>query len=415
MNFPFFVAKRFFKSIGRNSRQASNPTITVATAGVALGLTVMLITVSVIMGFKQEITKKIEGFGGHVQIMDKLSISNPDAYPIATDSQFVDAIRRLPQVKSVGRVSSKMGVIKTYDDFLSITFRGLSAHADTAFLHSALVQGRLPKFDDAASNEIILSQRQANELRLKVGDRVFAYFFEETIKTRRLTVVGIYRSNMAIFDQNYVFAPIATIDKLNGWDNEKSTYLDVRLHSMEDLSQAMQQIGHVCGRMNMNELDKARLPISVTELYAQVFGWLSLLDFNMIVILVLMVAVSGFTMVSGLFILILERTQTIGVFKTMGASNATVRKIFLNFAALITLRGLVIGNVLALVLLGIQHQFHFVHLDPATYYVDTVPVEFPWLAFIIINVITLALTVLALVGPSYMITRIQPAKAIKFE
>lgn len=415
MNLPFFLARRFYRNINIDSKQASNPTITIATLGVAIGLAVMLITWSVIAGFKQEITKKVEGIGGHIQVMDRFALSNPDGFPITADSAFLTAIRKLPEVKRVSRIASKMGVIKTYDDFISLTFRGLSAEYDTTFLASSLVEGRLPNLAGEKSQEILISRRQANDLRLKVNDRVFAYFFEETIKTRRFTIVGIYESNMAIFDQNYAFLPIATVDHLNGWEQGEATSLDIRLHSQDNLAIATQKINRICDKLNTKRDFETRRPLPVTEQYGQVFSWLGLLDFNMLVILALMILVSGFTMVSGLFILILERTQTIGVLKALGASNGRVRLTFLYFASFITLRGLLLGNALALILLFVQQQWGLIHLNPSTYYVDTVPVVFHWGAFLVINLTTLVLTILSLVVPSYMISRIQPSKAIRFE
>lgn len=415
MNLPFFLARRFYQNINIDSKQASNPTITIATLGVAIGLAVMLITWSVIAGFKQEITNKVEGIGGHIQVMDRLSLSNPDGFPITADSAFVTAIRKLPEVKRVSRIASKMGVIKTFDDFMSITFRGLSADYDTTFLANSLVEGRLPDFKGAQNSEILISTRQAQDLRLKRGDRIYAYYFEESIKTRRFTIVGIYETNMAIFDQNYAFLPVASIDRLNQWEQGEATSLDVRLYRQNELATATQKINAICDKLNSKSEFERRRPLPVTEQYGQVFTWLGLLDFNMLVILTLMVLVSGFTMVSGLFILILERTQTIGVLKALGASNGKVRLTFLYFAAFIVLRGLLLGNALALVLLFVQQEWGLMHLNPNTYYVDTVPVVFDWLAFLVINLTTLVLTVLALVVPSYMISRIQPSKAIRFE
>lgn len=415
MNLPFFLARRFYQNINIDSKQASNPTITIATLGVAIGLAVMLITWSVIAGFKLEITNKVEGIGGHIQVMDRLSLSNPDGFPVTADSPFVAAVRKLPEVKRVSRIASKMGVIKTFDDFMSITFRGLSAEYDTTFLSHSLVEGRLPDFKGEQSSEILISTRQAQDLRLKRGDRIYAYFFEESIKTRRFTIVGIYETNMAIFDQNYAFLPVASIDRLNQWEQGEATSLDVRLYRQNELATATQKINAICDKLNSKSEFERRRPLPVTEQYGQVFAWLGLLDFNMLVILTLMVLVSGFTMVSGLFILILERTQTIGVLKALGASNGKVRLTFLYFAAFIVLRGLLVGNALVLVLLFVQQEWGLIHLNPNTYYVDTVPVVFDWLAFLVINLTTLVLTVLALVVPSYMISRIQPSKAIRFE
>lgn len=415
MNFSFFVAQRFFRNIGQDQRRASNPTITIATAGVAIGLIVMIISVCVILGFKSEITKKVEGFGSHIEVLDYKAITAPDLFPVQSDNVFLNALQRVPNVKSVHRVAQKMGVIKTKDDFVGVTLKGLPPTYDTTFLAASIVEGRMPNLKEENGNEILISRQQANSLHLKLGDRVFTYFFEDNIKTRRFTIVGIYSSNMGMFDKNFVLTNLSTIERLNQWDGDLASMIEVRLNDFSEIDATLPAVQNLCNAMNTTEATQSRQPLSIKQHYFSVFAWLDLLDFNLVVILVLMIAVSGFTMVSGLFILILERTATIGVLKALGATNTSVRHIFLNFAALITLRGLIIGDVVAALILFAQKQWGLVKLDPATYYVETVPLEINIPAILLINVVTLLLTTLALVAPSFMISRIQPAKAIRFE
>ena len=428
MNFPFFVARRFFSNVGSEQRRASHLTTTIATTGVAIGLIVMLLSVGIILGFKQEITKKVEGFGSHIEILDVSSLAAPDAYPVHADAQLINSLKRIPEVRGVAPIAQKMGILKTKNDYMGITLKGIPADYDTTFLAKSLVEGRLPKrsagegavatpedgVTSSASNEILLSRRQADELNLKVGDRVFAYFFEETIKMRRFKVCGIYQSNMAIFDKSFVITDLNTVRKLNHWEGDEATVIEVRLKGMDAIDQTLPQVERLCSQLN-DEVSHARKAFSIVDHYASIFSWLQLLDFNMMVILVLMLCVSGFTMVSGLFILILERTQTIGVLKAMGATNTKIRNVFLYFAGFIIVRGLLIGDVVAIGLLLIQQKYGLIHLDPANYYVETVPVEINLWAIVLVNVGTLVLTTLALVLPSYMVSRIQPSKAIKFE
>jgi len=428
MNFPFFVARRFFSNVGSEQRRASHLTTTIATTGVAIGLIVMLLSVGIILGFKQEITKKVEGFGSHIEILDVSSLAAPDAYPVHADTQLINSLKRIPEVRGVAPIAQKMGILKTKNDYMGITLKGIPADYDTTFLANSLVEGRLPKRSAAegavatpedgvtssASNGFFLSRRQADELNLKVGDRVFAYFFEETIKMRRFKVCGIYQSNMAIFDKTFVITDLNTVRKLNHWEGDEATVIEVRLKGMDAIDQTLPQVERLCAQLN-DEVSHARKAFSIVDHYASIFSWLQLLDFNMMVILVLMLCVSGFTMVSGLFILILERTQTIGVLKAMGATNTKIRNVFLCFAGFIIVRGLLIGDVVAIGLLLIQQKYGLIHLDPANYYVETVPVEINLWAIVLVNVGTLVLTTLALVLPSYMVSRIQPSKAIKFE
>jgi membrane protein len=415
MKFSFFVARRFFKSMGTDKTRASRLTVTIATAGVAVGLAVMLLTVCIILGFKSEITKKVEGFGGHIEILDFATFAAPDAHPVSADPALLNTLRRLPNVKNVMPTAQKMGILKTADDYQAITLKGLPKDADTSALASSLVEGRLPAFGAESSNDLLISRKQANDLNLKVGDRVFAYFFEENIRMRRFKVCGIYSSNMAIFDKTYAMTPLSTVRKLNNWEGDEASVVEIRLNRLADTTSVMPLVRNLCQQQNQAHSNRHTNAISITDLYAQIFSWLSLLDFNMVVILIIMLCISGFTMVSGLLILVLERTQTIGLLKALGATNSCVRRIFLNFAVFITLRGLLIGDILALGIAFAQKQWGLLRLDPATYYLETVPLEINWLVILLVNVGTLFATILALVGPSYVVSRIQPAKAIRFE
>lgn len=421
MNFSFFIAKRFFLGIGSDKKSASSPTITIATVSVAVGLAVMIIAVSVIMGFKREVQAKVSGFASDIEILDVNSQVIPEGYPITADKQFVDKVCQWPDVKSADKVAHKMGVLKTDDEFKDIVLKGVPEGYDTTFVASSLIKGRMPELRQKTdtlgtrgSGEIALSRKQADALRLNVGDNVYAYFFEQTIRQRRFKVCGIYETNLAIFDDKMVITDIATVQDLNNWKDDQCSTLEVRLNEGADHDKTMAIAAEFC-RATPDTMPTPRIALSIREHYKQIFTWLDLLDFNMYVILILMLCVAGFTMISGLLILILERTQTIGVLKALGATNSKIRTIFIDFAALIAIRGLLFGNILALAILLTQKYYKVLHLNPATYYVDAVPVELNWQVIVLLNVGTLCLTTLALVGPSYMISRIQPAKAIRFE
>ena len=420
------MARRFFRHIGDERQSASNPTITIATAGVAVGLAVMIVTVCVIMGFKREVMSKVRGFASDIEVLDLRSLSSPESFPITADDNYIAELKKIPDVKKVSRIAQKMGMLKTSDSFQGITLKGLPADYDTTFIASAIIEGRIPRLlnhntNDVqasrmtnGSNEILISQRQADDLGLKVGDRVYTYFFEETIRMRRFKICGIYNTNMGIFDKNVVVSDFQTVARLNKWKEDQCSSLEIQLTSLDRLPEAMPLMNAYHGT-HPDPMAVPRKPLSVKDHYIQVFSWLDLLDTNMMVIILLMVAVAGFTMVSGLLILILERIQTIGILKAVGATNTTIRRIFLYFASFITLRGLIIGDAIALLLLVAQKHWGFVHLDPSSYYVETVPIELNALAIVSLNVATLAITTLALVAPSFMISRVQPAKAIRYE
>ena len=420
------MARRFFRHIGDERQSASNPTITIATAGVAVGLAVMIVTVCVIMGFKREVMSKVRGFASDIEVLDLRSLSSPESFPITADDNYIAELKKIPDVKKVSRIAQKMGMLKTSDSFQGITLKGLPADYDTTFIASAIIEGRMPRLlnhntNDVqasrmtnGSNEILISQRQADDLGLKVGDRVYTYFFEETIRMRRFKICGIYNTNMGIFDKNVVVSDFQTVARLNKWKEDQCSSLEIQLTSLDRLPEAMPLMNAYHGT-HPDPMAVPRKPLSVKDHYIQVFSWLDLLDTNMMVIILLMVAVAGFTMVSGLLILILERIQTIGILKAVGATNTTIRRIFLYFASFITLRVLIIGDAIALLLLVAQKHWGFVHLDPSSYYVETVPIELNALAIVSLNVATLAITTLALVAPSFMISRVQPAKAIRYE
>jgi len=417
MNFPYFIARRLYRGDGsaQSKRKASIPAIHIATAGVALGLAVMIVSVCCVQGFKREISRKVVGFGSHLEIIDENTFRIPESSPVYSGRDFLRWVEERPGVAHAQRVSQKMGILKTETDFQGITLKGVGREYDLRFIREHLVAGKIPDFsDNRSTNRIVLSQRQARNLGLRVGDRIYAYFFEQTVKTRRFEVAGIYETNLALFDKTLALTDLYTVNKLNGWPDTVSTEVEVRLHDYARLEEGADELATA---LDGSRFRNAHGPsvITVKEHYPQIFSWLSLLNLNVWVILALMVCVAGFTMISGLFILILERTGTIGILKAMGANNTSIRRVFLYFAVFIIGKGLLWGNVIGLGLIGIQKQWGIAKLDPATYYVDTVPVDISLPVILLLNLATLLLTVLALIGPSFMISHIQPAKAIRFE
>ena len=419
--FSLFLANRFYRGDAATKQSASSPAIRVAIAGVAVGVIVMLVTVSVVAGFKREVQQKVSGFMAHMEVLDVLTYATPEDHAIEYTPEMEKFFKNDPRIKHVQQTALKMGILKTETDFSSLQFKGYKSDFDSAFIRSCVTEGRLPNFaSEESGNEILVSQTQADELKLKVGDRIFAYFFEETIKTRRFTICGIYSTHMSIFDKNFVLTDFATISHLNHWNDSTNLVRpvsslelncgtadpDLLLNVQTDLLRFLKKSGNA---------ENGPTVVTVREHFPQIFSWLGMLDFNSLVILILMICVAGVTMVSGLLVLILERTATIGILKALGARNKALRHTFLWFAARIILKGMVIGNALAFTLLALQYHYHLIPLNPQNYYVDCVPVEFVWLEFLLVNVGTLILTTLALILPSFVVSRIQPAKAIKFD
>lgn len=414
MNYVFFIARRLHAAKSP-AKGVSRSAIGIATAGVAVGLAVMLISVCVVLGFKGEIRSKVVGFGGHIQVMNYESLFSMETKPVGVDDSLLTLLSAQPHVQHAQRFSVKAGMLKTDDSFKGIQLRGVGPEFDTTFLHKHLEEGALPRFtDDRSTNEILVSRLVADELHLNAGSKVYAYFFDEGIRARRFTVSGIYRTNLTEFDNVLVFTDLYTCSKLNRWAPGQCSGAEVILTDLDRLDEASSAI--VC-RVNRttDAYGATYTSPTIRELYPQIFAWLDLLDTNVWVILGLMLAVAGFTMVSGLLILILERTNFIGVMKALGATNTAIRHIFLYYSAFVVGKGLLWGNIVGIGLLLIQRQLGVVHLDPATYYVDAVPVYLHVGYIVAINVGTLALSLAVLILPSYLISRIRPVSAIRFE
>ena len=414
MRFNLFVAKRLFNDKG-GVRNVSRPAIRIATAGVAIGLAVMIVSVCVVLGFKSEIRSKVIGFGSHIQIINYESISSGVSKPVAFPDSLIKEIRQVPGVSHVQRFSNKGGILKTDDAFEGILLHGVGAEFNADFLKSNLKEGEIPVFSaDSATNRIVVSQTIADRLHLSCGDRVFAYFFDGTVRARRFTVSGIYQTNLSEFDDNMVFTDLYVCNRLNNYADDQYAGVEITVDRFDDVDLVA---GSLVGKVNhlVDEYGAGYAAMTIRELYPQIFDWLDLLDVNVWVILILMVAVAGFTMISGLLIIILERTNFIGVMKALGATNRSMRHVFLYFAAFIVGRGLLWGNVLGIGLVMLQYYFNMVHLDPATYYVDAVPVLFNAGYIVAINAATAFISVFVLILPSLLVSRIHPSKSIRFE
>ena len=395
------------------------PAVHIATAGVAVGLAVMILSVCLVKGFQGEVAAKLAGFASHIEVLDLNSQTDADNHPITADAALMDVVKKTTQAETVQRVSVKIGVMKTHDDFSGIMLKGIGKEYDKKFIRSCMVEGKFPDFGSNADaiNQIVLSRQIAEMLHLKVGDKVYVYFFTNTIKQRRFEIAGIYETHLQQFDKNFVWTDLQTINQLNDWGEEQCSLLEVKLQNFDDLEERTAKLGDaVTAYKNSHQITNLSvMSIRDNPRTRPVLSWLELLDLNVMVILVIMLCVAGVTMISGLLILILERTTTIGVLKALGASNRRIRRIFLVYAGHILVRGMVIGNVFAFLLALLQSQFHLVRLDPATYYVDAVPLAYDpvWLSGI--NLATLLITLLTLVLPAFIVSVVQPAKTIRFD
>ena len=415
MNLPLFIARRIY-SANDAKQKVSRPAMRIATAGVAIGLAVMLVSVSIVFGFKHTIRDKAVGFGSHITVANFGTLHGRSNTPVCMDDSMMRALRGIDGVSHVQRYAMKQGILKTDSDFLGVAFKGVAAEYDTTFIHDNLISGSIPAFSDSVSRgKILISKIMADRLRLDTGDKVFAYFLGDgDVRVRRFTIAGVYQTNLSQFDKVLCFTDLYTAVRLNGWEPDQASGAEVSVTDFDSLDIVENSFVDKVNR-TVDKYGETYSTETIQRLNPQIFTWLDLLDLNVWIILALMLRVAGFTMISGLLIMILERTSMIGLLKALGARNATVRKTFLWFAVFIIGRGMLIGNVIGIGLILIQMFTGMVKLDAATYYVDTVPVEFSLPAILLLNVATLLVCVFVLVAPSYLASRVHPARSMRYE
>jgi len=415
MNYELDIAKRIY-SQGSEVKRASRSAITIATAGVAVGIAIMIISISVVLGFKKEVESKVTGIGSHIQVINYQSLYASESYPIAFTDTLIRQLSILPEVKHVQRFCQKTGMLKTNDSFQGVLFRGIDEAYDLSFLRDNLVEGSIDQPFSCKDNtgQLVVSQSLASQLRLEVGNRVYAYFFDHSLRARRFTISAIYATNMSEFDSQLVFCDYKTIHQLLGYEDDQASGAEILVHDMSRLPIASNEVNACVGHRQDHYGNYYTAP-TIKESLPRIFDWLDLFDLNVIVILALTMAVAAFTTVSGLLIIILERTQFIGVMKALGATNTSLRRIFIYYAIFIIGRGLLYGNLLGLGLCFLQQQTGWVQLDASTYYVNSVPILISWPWVLSINIIMFLISTLALILPSFLVSRIRPAQSIRFE
>lgn len=415
MSLALFIAKKL-RAHGVSDERVSRPVIRIAAAGVALGLAVMIVSVSVVVGFKHTISNLVESFAGQIQVADFTTMQTTDTRPIEIADSMMS---RLKQIKGVGRVqrfANKEGILKTDNDFLGIIMKGVGAEFDTTFIASRVIEGHLPHFDAAGeSNNIAISKTIADKLHLTAGSKVYAYFVDnDNVRMRRLYVSGIYQTNLAMYDNTICLASLATVVKLNGWDEGMVTGAELWTDGTKSLSDVEDQMVRQVNRTH-DAHGNTFTSKNIRDICPQIFSWLDLLDLNVWIILAIMSVVSAVTMISGILIIILERASMIGTLKALGARNGVVRRTFLLYASFIIGKGLLWGNVLGVGIVILQRATGLVKLDPTIYYVDYVPVELNLVFLLGLNIATLIVCMLAILAPSYIVATINPARSMRYE
>ena len=394
----------------------SRPAIRIAMLGVTIGLAVMIVTVSVVLGFKHTIRDKVVGFGSHIQVQNVMSAGSTTPFPVCIGDSMMQVLRGIEGVKHVERYAMTQGILKTDDEFLGVMFKGVGQEYESHFLEQHLVEGELPQFSDSTTKyPLVISKTMSDKLNLHAGDRVFAYFInKDDVRTRRFTISGIYETNMKRFDDIICLTDLYATRRLNSWEDDECSGAELLINDFDELETVSD---NVIDQVNRTEdrMQNSFTSMNIRELYPQVFSWLELLDINVWIILALMVCVAGFTMISGLLIIILERTQMIGVLKALGARNKNIRHTFLWFAVFIIGQGLLWGNLLGIGIVLLQQYSGLITLDAQTYYVSEAPMELNIPLILLLNAATLVISIFVLVAPSYLVSRIHPAQSMRYE
>lgn len=415
MRWESFIARRIYLDKDKK-REVSPPAVRLAIAGVAMGLAVMILSVAIVIGFKQEIRNKVIGFGSHVRISAFSSNTSYETPPIQYSDSLERVLQSYPEIARIEPYATKPGIFKTDDHYMGIVFKGVTRQYDWQFYKQHLVAGDIPQLSDsAASLEIMLSHTIASKLQLDVDDSVLGYFVDgQRVRARKFTVSGIYKTDLADYDNIFVLGDAWQVQQIEGWVFDQYSGIELRLHDFDKIDEMTYRLYQ--DLLATPDFYGTHYYVqSVRELNMVFFGWLELLDMNVWIILILMAVVAGFTMISGLLIIILENASMIGTLKAIGASNRSIRRIFLNIAIYLVGRGLLWGNVVGLSLCLLQKHFHILKLNPEAYYIPYVPIELNMWYILLLNAASLAVSMLMLLGPSYIVALIRPAKTIKFE
>lgn len=414
LSLELFIAKRIHFS-KEGDRQVTPPAVRIAMIGIALGLAVMILSVAIIVGFKKEVRNKVIGFGSHIQITNFDSNTSYELSPIAVSDTLLEHLDTFPGIRHVEAFATKQGILKTDTDFQGIVLKGVDSNYDWTFFKDNLNEGDIFTIDpEKATTDVIISQYISDLMGLKVGDSFLSYFVQDDVRARKLHITGIYETGFLDYDKLFVIADIKQIRRLNGWKADQVSGLELLVDDYDNLDLIAEDLYFDLAD-KQDRTGNSYYTRSVKELNPMIFNWLDVLDINVVIILILMMAVAGFTMISGLLIIILERTNMIGILKALGQNNTSIRKIFLYVSFFLIGKGMFWGNLIGISICLIQSHFRILSLDPSIYYLKSVPIDLSILSLVLLNIGTLCAAMLMMLGPSYLITKIDPAKSIRFE
>ena len=417
MNHELYIALRMALN---NERQKGSPSLTVALVGIVLAVVVMILSIAIVMGFKGEISGKIMHLDAHLRVTNA-ALGIDDNYAtvngrevreaIAGDSNFV------AKVESMSLVADKSAILKTDEDFMGIIMRGVDEGYDFRYLQSRMIEGTAPAVSDTASSpQIIISKTVADRLKLHAGDKVLTYFIDNKIKVRNLTISGVFETDLEAFDNAYVIGGIGIIQGVNGWHGDTGTQVSINLKNTSDLESDSYSLYSLLAENTVqHESQNLFIVTSTHQNNMPFFAWLQMLDMNVVIILTLMMIVAAFTLISAMLMIVLERIRIVGNFKAMGATNGSIRRIFIYLTGKLIVKALLIGNIIGIGLALIQKYGHVVRLDPTAYYMPYVPIQLSIPALVLLNVGIIAVSYLTLLGASHIISTIKPTATMRFE
>lgn len=417
MNFELFIASRLKLN---KSSDAGSPGMNIALIGIMLAIIVMILSIAIVMGFKHEITDKIYQLDPHLRVSNA-ALGLDENYNTVNARNIDEAISPhedfINKIHSISLIAEKPAILKTDENFIGVQYRGVDKRFDWTYIESRLVDGRVPNLADSANtSEIIISQVVANSLKLKNGDKILTYFIDNDVKVRNSLIVGIYSTDFEEFDKSYIMGNIALLQNVNGWNGDTGNFVAINLndisHASQDAYTLFSILAQDCYSKENNLLHNVSHTFNNNQSF---FSWLSMLDMNVIIILVLMMIVSGFTLISALLMIILERIKMIGTLKALGCTNGAIRRIFILLTQKIIFKALIIGNITGLGLALIQKYFHVIKLNAEVYYMPYVPISIDVWSIVILNVAVIVASYVTLVGPSYIISTIKPTATMRFD
>ena len=416
MGFELFIARRL--KLGR-AANTGNQGMNIALTGVLLAVVVMILSITIVMGFKDEVTEKIYQLDPHIKVTNAV-LGIDDNYATINGMEVREALQGnqfLEKVKSMSLIADKPAILKTDDEFKGVEYRGVDKGFDWTYIESRLVEGRVPNFADSANvGEVVVSRTLARALKLKTGDKLLTYFIDNKVKVRNSVIVGVFCTDFETFDNTIILGNIALIQQVNGWNSATGNYMGVNMKDTKNVTADSYTLFSILALSCYERHNATLCNVSHTrDNNVAFFSWLSMLDMNVAVILVLMLIVSGFTLVSALLMIILERIRMIGTFKALGCDNNSVRRIFIYLTHKLIFRALLYGNAIGIGLALIQKYFHIIKLNPEVYYMPYVPISINVLTLVLLNVGVVVASYLTLLGPSYVVSTIKPAATMRFD